>query len=215
MAALARSALRYSARHEAAASDSFADHVIAGLGDSPKWLSGYDAAGSDLFGRSRSGISDPHRAEDPARECAPWRPFRSPPRWSSSAPARAGSHPIEAAPQIAAYAGRHLVRIFGAGGSRRPPRRSGIAVLPVVADFTRDFELPPQLRAPRVGFFPGSTIGNFRARGRGEFCARPGVLGAATMIVGVDRIKDEAVLNAAMTTRSGRDGAVQSQHPGA
>ena len=31
MAALARSVLRYSARHEAAASDSFADHVIAGL----------------------------------------------------------------------------------------------------------------------------------------------------------------------------------------
>ena len=49
MAALARSVLRYSARHEAAASDSFADHVIAGLGDNPKWLSAkyfYDAAGS-------------------------------------------------------------------------------------------------------------------------------------------------------------------------
>jgi len=52
MAAVARSALRYSARHEAAASDSFADHVIAGLSDSPKWLSAkyfYDAAGSELF----------------------------------------------------------------------------------------------------------------------------------------------------------------------
>src|SRR3954462_12128203 len=52
MAALARSALRYSARHEAAASDSFADHVIAGLSDTPKWLSAkyfYDAAGSKLF----------------------------------------------------------------------------------------------------------------------------------------------------------------------
>ena len=50
--AAARSILRYSARHEAAASDSFADHVISGLGDSPKWLSAkyfYDAAGSDLF----------------------------------------------------------------------------------------------------------------------------------------------------------------------
>ena len=49
MAALARSALRYSARHEAAASDSFADHVINGLGDNPKWLSAkyfYDVAGS-------------------------------------------------------------------------------------------------------------------------------------------------------------------------
>src|SRR6266850_8153207 len=54
MAALARSVLRYSARHEAAASDSFADHVIAGLGDSPKWLSAkyfYDSTGSELFER--------------------------------------------------------------------------------------------------------------------------------------------------------------------
>src|SRR5882724_11358497 len=52
MAALARSVLRYSARHEAAASDSFADHVIAGLSDDPKWLSAkyfYDARGSELF----------------------------------------------------------------------------------------------------------------------------------------------------------------------
>src|SRR5882762_4398725 len=52
MAALARSVLRYSARHEAAASDSFSDHVIAGLSDSPKWLSAkyfYDAAGSEVF----------------------------------------------------------------------------------------------------------------------------------------------------------------------
>src|SRR6185369_522379 len=52
MAALARSVLRYSARHEAAAADSFADHVIAGLGDTLKWLSAkyfYDAAGSELF----------------------------------------------------------------------------------------------------------------------------------------------------------------------
>src|SRR5262249_14216259 len=52
MAALARSALRYSARYEAAASESFAEHVVHGLDDNPKWLSAkyfYDAAGSDLF----------------------------------------------------------------------------------------------------------------------------------------------------------------------
>src|SRR5436190_23563021 len=52
MAALARSVLRYSARHEAAASDTFADHVINGLSDDPKWLSAkyfYDAPGSALF----------------------------------------------------------------------------------------------------------------------------------------------------------------------
>ncbi len=82
----------------------------------------------------------------------------------------------------------------------------GIAVLPVVADFTRDFELPPQVRArPRVGFFPGSTIGNFEPEDAAEFLRQAGrILGAgATMIVGVDRIKDEAVLNAAYDDAAG------------
>ena len=37
-----------------------------------------------------------------------------------------------------------------------------IAMLPVAADFTRPFELPATIQnQPRVGFFPGSTIGNF------------------------------------------------------
>ena len=72
-----------------------------------------------------------------------------------------------------------------------------IAVLPVAADFTRDFELPAQIRArPRVGFFPGSTIGNFEPDDAAEFLRQAGrILGAgATMIVGVDLVKDEAVL---------------------
>ena len=81
-----------------------------------------------------------------------------------------------------------------------------IAILPVVADFTRDFELPPQVRLrPRVGFFPGSTIGNFEPEDAAEFLRQAGrILGAgATMIVGVDRIKDEAVLNAAYDDAAG------------
>src|SRR5437660_9968157 len=55
MAALARTALRYSARHEAAASETFAEHVVHGLGDNPKWVSAkyfYDSTGSDLFEQS-------------------------------------------------------------------------------------------------------------------------------------------------------------------
>nr|WP_235902537.1 L-histidine N(alpha)-methyltransferase [Sandarakinorhabdus oryzae] len=36
-----------------------------------------------------------------------------------------------------------------------------LPILPVVADFTRPFALPAQVAArPRLGFFPGSTIGN-------------------------------------------------------
>src|SRR4029077_8254378 len=37
-----------------------------------------------------------------------------------------------------------------------------LQVFPLVEDFTKPFALPPAIAAlPRVGFFPGSTIGNF------------------------------------------------------
>ena len=81
-----------------------------------------------------------------------------------------------------------------------------IAVLPVAADFTRDFDLPSQIRTrPRVGFFPGSTIGNFEPEDAAEFLRQAGrILGAgATMIVGVDLIKDTAVLDAAYDDAAG------------
>src|SRR5207342_3493250 len=81
-----------------------------------------------------------------------------------------------------------------------------LAVLPAVADFTRDFDLPPQIRSrPRVGFFPGSTIGNFEPEDAAEFLRQAGrILGqGATMIVGVDLIKDETVLNAAYDDAAG------------
>src|ERR1700754_2794261 len=38
----------------------------------------------------------------------------------------------------------------------------GLAIYPVAADFTAAFALPPEIAdLPKVGFFPGSTIGNF------------------------------------------------------
>src|SRR6185436_9560920 len=81
-----------------------------------------------------------------------------------------------------------------------------IAILPVVADFTRDFDLPPQIRSrPRVGFFPGSTIGDFEPGDATEFLRQAGRILApgATMIVGVDLLKDEAALNAAYAAAAG------------
>ena len=216
MAALARSALRYSARHEAAASDSFADHVIAGLGDSPKWLSAkyfYDAAGSDLFEQiTRLPEYYPTRTElkilqRNARAMAAAIPLAAALVEFGAGSSRKARILIESAPQIAAYVPVDISAEFlsqeAAAVRRDIP---GIAVLPVVADFTRDFELPPQVRArPRVGFFPGSTIGNFEPEDAAEFLRQAGrILGAgATMIVGVDRIKDEAALNAAYDDAAG------------
>ena len=37
-----------------------------------------------------------------------------------------------------------------------------VPVFPVCADYTRDFDLPPGIAVGgRLGFFPGSTLGNF------------------------------------------------------
>jgi len=67
--------------------------------------------------------------------------------------------------------------------------------------------LPALPGAPgkQVGFFPGSTIGNFEPQDAAEFLRQAGrILGrGATMIVGVDRIKDVAVLNAAYDDAAG------------
>jgi len=42
---------------------------------------------------------------------------------------------------------------------------SKLAVYPVVADFVRPFDLPEEIsNLPKLGFFPGSTIGNFVPR---------------------------------------------------
>jgi dimethylhistidine N-methyltransferase len=77
---------------------------------------------------------------------------------------------------------------------------------PVVADFTKAFALPPEIQAmPKVGFFPGSTIGNFDPTDAEAFLrsARE-ILGCgATMIVGVDLEKDEDTLRAAYNDAAG------------
>ena len=44
-----------------------------------------------------------------------------------------------------------------------------LAILPVVADFMKPFALPDAVAdLPKIGFFPGSTIGNFEPH---EACA--------------------------------------------
>lgn len=83
----------------------------------------------------------------------------------------------------------------------------GLAVVPVCADFTADFEVPAAVGAVgrRVVFFPGSTIGNFEhdqalsfLRHTADACGEGGGL-----LIGVDLIKDVAVLEAAYNDRDG------------
>ncbi len=214
MAALARTALRYSARHEV--SDSFADHVVAGLGDDPKWLSAkyfYDAAGSALFEEiTRLPEYYPTRTElkilgENAPAMSAYIPLAAALVEFGAGSAKKARIMLDAAPQVAAYVPVDISGEFLAQEAASVRRDvPAIAVLPVTADFTRDFDLPPQVRArPRVGFFPGSTIGNFEPADATEFLRQAGrILGqGSTMIVGVDAIKDEAVLNAAYDDAAG------------
>ena len=81
-----------------------------------------------------------------------------------------------------------------------------LRILPVAADFTKPFELPAAIRTrARVGFFPGSTIGNFEPSQAIEFLRHAArLLGqGAHFIVGVDLVKDEAVLEAAYDDAAG------------
>ena len=81
-----------------------------------------------------------------------------------------------------------------------------LTVLPVEADFTKPFRLPsPVAELPLIGFFPGSTLGNFEPHEASSFLrhARQ-ILGVgSTLIIGLDLVKDAAVLTAAYNDAAG------------
>jgi len=72
-----------------------------------------------------------------------------------------------------------------------------LPVYPVEADFMRPIVLPREVRdVPKLGFFPGSTIGNMVPRTAVDLLrAMRDTLGeGAFLLIGMDRIKDEQVL---------------------
>jgi dimethylhistidine N-methyltransferase len=79
-------------------------------------------------------------------------------------------------------------------------------IYPVTADFTAAFALPAAVKAmPKVGFFPGSTLGNFEPHEACGFLrsARTILGERAQMIIGVDLEKDERVLYDAYNDAAG------------
>ena len=82
----------------------------------------------------------------------------------------------------------------------------GLPVFPVEADFTGGLSLPPEIGdMPRLGFFPGSTVGNFIPRSAVDMLRHMrGVLGeGAFLLIGFDRIKPLDVLIAAYDDAAG------------
>lgn len=116
-------------------------------------------------------------------------------RTRDGAPVFAAYVPVDiAAPALAALRAR-LLRA-----------RPGLLVVPVVADFQHPVALPGAVRGlPRLGFFPGSTIGNLDpAEAQAFLAAARFVLGeGARMLVGVDLRKDPARLIAAYDDAEG------------
>lgn len=85
-------------------------------------------------------------------------------------------------------------------------RFSDLPIHPVEADFMRPIALPEAVRGvPKLGFFPGSTIGNMVPRTAVDLLrAMRDTLGAgAWLLIGMDRIKDPAVLVAAYDDAQG------------
>jgi dimethylhistidine N-methyltransferase len=71
-------------------------------------------------------------------------------------------------------------------------RFPSIKVEPVVADFARPFELPASIAdMPKLGFFPGSTIGNFVPRTATDLLRSfRDLLGCnAQLLIGMDKVK--------------------------
>jgi dimethylhistidine N-methyltransferase len=82
----------------------------------------------------------------------------------------------------------------------------GLPVHPIEADFTRAIRLPEELDPlPKLGFFPGSTIGNMiPATGVDLLRAMRRTLGTgAWLFIGFDRVKDPAELLSAYDDGAG------------
>src|SRR5262245_30008064 len=204
------------ARPEPIPDTPFAHDVIAGLAARPKALPPkyfYDEAGAKLFEkitelpeyyltRTELMILREHAAD-----IARLLPERTALVEFGSGSSRKARILIDAAPKIAAYVPVDMSSAMlaqEADDLRRDYPR--VAVLPVDADFSTPFTLPPAIDGMRrTGFFPGSTIGNFEPHDGSAFLRHAGrMLGPnALLIIGIDLVKDANVLNAAYEDSQG------------
>jgi dimethylhistidine N-methyltransferase len=194
----------------------FAADVLAGLTATPKRLSPkyfYDRVGSELFERITElpeyyltrceiGILTEH-----ADEIAGLIPDRAALIEFGSGSSTKTRIVLSRTRTLAAYVPVDISDEFlrqQADALRR--EYPAITMLPVVADFTSRFRLPAAIEnRPRVGFFPGSTIGNFEPHQAANVLRNAArILGSgANFIVGVDLVKDTRILQKAYNDAAG------------
>jgi L-histidine Nalpha-methyltransferase len=194
----------------------FARDVLSGLRQQPKTLPCryfYDARGSELFEQitdvpeyypttAEIALLDAHAAEIAG--------FAGPGCCLiefGSGSSRKTDTLLRALPDLAAYVPIDISGAALTGAVERLEREfPALRVWPVHADFNADVSLPATLRpARRLGFFPGSTIGNFERGDAIVFLRRArALLGANSgFVVGVDLKKDVATLTRAYDDSAG------------
>lgn len=194
----------------------FLDDVLQGLAQPQKSLPAkyfYDDAGSDLFEAiTRLPEYYPTRTEFAILDAAGAEIAAALPRGAALVEFGSGStakvrrllrHLTDLAAYLPVDVSASFLHAQAAGLRADFP---GLRIEPVAADFTRPFSLPADLGdAPRAGFFPGSTIGNFEPAEAARLLRQFGaILGAgAVLVVGVDLAKDHAVLEAAYDDAAG------------
>jgi dimethylhistidine N-methyltransferase len=204
------------ARARPLADHGFASDVLSGLSAPQKWLAPkyfYDERGSQLFEaitelkeyyptRCELALLREHKA-DIARVFGPKTALIE----FGTGSTRKVRILLDAAKTVEAYVpvdiSAEMLRQEARQLQHDYPR---LRVLPVAADFTQPFRLPSAIVGlARAGFFPGSTIGNFEPQDAAAFLRHAGrMLGArATLVVGVDLVKDANILNAAYDDAEG------------
>lgn len=185
----------------------FRDDVLTGLGADPKTLPSkyfYDAEGSRLF-EEITVLPEyyPTRTETALlRRIAPEIAARIP---DGAAMIEFGSGAstktrivLDATPQLAVYAPMDIsASALDAAAAAIRADYPKLTVAPALGDFTHPLGLPPAARGrPTVGFFPGSTIGNFPTDEAIAFltAARELLGPGALFVVGADIAKGEDVL---------------------
>lgn len=86
----------------------------------------------------------------------------------------------------------------------------GLAVLPLAGDFTASPALPAAVAdAPKLGFFPGSTIGNMSHRAAVQLLGafRETLGEEACLVIGIDTRKDPRLIEAAYNDAAGTTAA--------
>ncbi len=194
-------------QHAASAQDVFAEDVISGLSAAPrslssKWL--YDTAGSAIF-EEITQVKDYYLTRTEAAifenilpELAVlFKPGSGIVEFGSGASIKTRNLlsalqpacyvPMDIADEFLQSAAEDLHQLF-----------PDIEIMPIVADLTAPYQLPQAFldKHSKLGFFPGSTIGNFTAEIARRFLThtREAMGSGAHLLISADLVKDKNIL---------------------